>query len=548
MKSRKKGLGIVALAIALFAVLVGFAPATAHAEVKDTDVARIGDTGYATLNEAVSAVGDGQTIEVIKDIPNATGMAVKSGSNFTIDFGGFTYTLVGPGAGSSGTETNAFQLLKDSTIVFKNGTVDVAENANNVKRIIQNYANLTLENMQFNTENLGSNENYALSFNNGDIVFKGNTSVHTSAPDVIAFDVCKYSIYPSAKVTFDDTYTGQIGGKIVYDAPSSDTHKITVNGNGTFVGIEPSTTEGASDAALEAVKVTKGTFSDSNVVNYMTDSVVALKDESGFKVMTDAEAKASGAAASVEKDGKTVYFTDAEEAKDYATENQLEGDPVKPVAYTVTFTDAQFNTKVDAQTVNFGEFVKKPDMPAIKDGYKFDGWFNGEDEFDFVNDSVKGDVTLTAKWTKAETPVITANDFTWDLAKGELTNADVFELSGAKAEPLDGDIFNFGVLTSDLEALLAAAKDGKTGAYELEFLVNESEEPYDQIASKKIKVTLVNSAKPADKTEDGKKDEGKKAEAALPKTGDASMLPMLVTSGAGVAAIAAGVIASKRRK
>ena len=151
-------------------------------------------------------------------MPNANGIAVPSEKSFTVDFNGHTYTLTGPGAGSSSTETNGFQLLKDSTITFQNGTIRIGQNANNIKRIIQNYANLTLEDMHFFAEHQADGEDYALSFNNGNIVFKGNTSVITSNNNVIAFDVCKFSSYPGVTVTFDETYTGTINGKIVYDS------------------------------------------------------------------------------------------------------------------------------------------------------------------------------------------------------------------------------------------------------------------------------------------------------------------------------------------
>ena len=117
------------------------------------------------------------------------------------------YTLSGPGAGSPPTETNGFQLLEDSTVTFQNGTVNIAPDANNIKRIIQNYADLTLENMRFETMNQVGGEDYALSFNNGTIVFKGTTSIVTSSRDVIAFDICKFSSYPSVCVNFDESYT-----------------------------------------------------------------------------------------------------------------------------------------------------------------------------------------------------------------------------------------------------------------------------------------------------------------------------------------------------
>ena len=239
------------------------------------DVAQIGNVGYKTLNEAVKNVKDGETITVLADIDNATGMAVPSGSNFTIDFDGHTYTLIGPGAGSTGTETNGFQLLKDSNITFRDGVIRIAPNANNIKRIIQNYANLTLENMTFYSANQAGGENYALSFNNGDIVFKGNTSVISSSDDIIAFDICKFASYPSAKVTFAEDYSGSVNGKIVYDSPNADTHKLTINGNGTFGTIE------ATAGSTPNIDISGGTFENINTNVTITAKEVAKVETNG---------------------------------------------------------------------------------------------------------------------------------------------------------------------------------------------------------------------------------------------------------------------------
>ncbi len=213
---------------------------------------------YATLKEAINDVKNGGTITLTSNVDNAAGISVPSGKNFTLDFNGKTYTLKDPGAGSAGTESNGFQLLKDSTITFKNGTIKVAPGNSSIKRIIQNYANLTLENMQIYAANQVGGEDYPLSFNNGNIVFKGNTSIITSSDSNIAFDVCKFSSYPSTTVTFDESYTGTINGKIVYDATDANTHKLTIKGNGTLGKIEASS--GSESAAKDAIEVSGGRF------------------------------------------------------------------------------------------------------------------------------------------------------------------------------------------------------------------------------------------------------------------------------------------------
>ena len=220
--------------------------------------AEINGKKYKTLKEAIENVQSGDTISVLRDVSDAQGISVPSNSNFTIDFQNHTYTLKGPGAGSSGTETQGFQLLKDSNITMKNGTIRVAENPDNIKMVIQNYANLTLENVQIHAENVGDNGDYPLSFNNGNIVFSGNTSVYPKNPDNIALDVCQFGSYPSVNVTFDESYTGTIAGKIEYSSNNAQTHTLTIKGNG-HIG-EIIVAAGAGEAAKDAINVSGGRF------------------------------------------------------------------------------------------------------------------------------------------------------------------------------------------------------------------------------------------------------------------------------------------------
>ena len=204
------------------------------------NVARIGDVEYKTLNEAIENVQVGDTIELIDDVHDATGISVPSGSNFTIDFHEHEYVLTGPGAGSTNTETNGFQLLKDSTLVFKNGTIRIAEGAKNIKRIIQSYADVTFENMEFYSKNQVGGENYALSFNAGSVLFSGSTKIISSSADVISFDVCYWAsggYTEGVNVSFDKTFTGSVNGAIVYDSTDRSKANLTINGSGAFGAI-----------------------------------------------------------------------------------------------------------------------------------------------------------------------------------------------------------------------------------------------------------------------------------------------------------------------
>ena len=275
------------------------------AETRTEDPFKIGETGYATLAEAVKAVSVGETIKLTQDLDDAPGVSVPAGKNFTLDFGGHTYTLKNPGAGSTGTETNGFQLLKDSTITFKDGTIRISEENGNggggkpIKRVIQNYANLTLEDMQIDAEHQYGSQDYVLSFNNGNIIFKGNTSIYTTEPEAIAFDVCYWAEggYNGTYVTFEEGYSGTIGGTIVYDSTDPKKGKLTINGSGNFVGIKTS----ASSSSGVTIEISGGTFENSFPAEYLAGNV-ALKEQADGTFIV-------GEATPVAKIGEKTYTT-----------------------------------------------------------------------------------------------------------------------------------------------------------------------------------------------------------------------------------------------
>ncbi len=265
---------------------------------------KIGETGYATLADAVKEVSEGGTITLTQNLYDAPGVSVPAGKNFTLDFGSHTYTLKNPGAGSTGTETNGFQLLSGSTIKFKNGTIRISEENGNgegkpIMRVIQNYADLTLEDMQIYAEHQYGSQNYVLSLNNGNIIFKGNTSIYTTDPEAIAFDVCywKDGGYNGTYVTFEDGYSGTIGGTIVYDSTDKEKGRLTIKGSGNFVGIE--TSESSSNGVT--IEISGGTFKNSFPAEYLAENV-ALKEQADGTFMVDE-------ATPVAKIGEKTYTT-----------------------------------------------------------------------------------------------------------------------------------------------------------------------------------------------------------------------------------------------
>ena len=341
-------------------------------------VAMTGATLYSSLGEAIEKVQADDIIYILKDVPDAAGITVASDKKFTVDFGGHEYILTDPGAGSPGTKSNGFQLLKNSDITFKNGTIRIAEGTTSIKRIIQNYANLTLEDMHFYAENQADGQNYPLSFNNGRITFKGDTEIITPDDNNIAFDVCKFNNYPNVTVTFDESYTGTINGRIVYDSSDANTHKLYIKGNGTFGSIE--CTSGSDSAAKDGIKVTSGNFAESVNEDYLADEVKAKLESH-----SNTEARFS-------------YYTSLEDALKAAKP----GDKVTEVnhdnskaQYTVTLKYDDGATPDSVYTVSENTTITLP-TPS-RSHYSFEGWYNGNNLVESPY-TVTGDVELTAKW------------------------------------------------------------------------------------------------------------------------------------------------------
>lgn len=190
-------------------------PVTGKYVVEQVSVAKIGDTYYATLPAAVAAAIQSNSASVTIELVGTPGASIQgsgvkiptANKTIIIDFKGMTYVAGDPAVGSTGTETQAFQLLRDNNITLKNGTITSLAGSN-VKMLIQNYSNLTLENITLDGSNLNiaASGAYTLSNNNGDVVIGNGTEV-IAKDGGFAFDVCYYASYPSVHVTVEDGAT-----------------------------------------------------------------------------------------------------------------------------------------------------------------------------------------------------------------------------------------------------------------------------------------------------------------------------------------------------
>lgn len=256
-------------------------------------VAQIGAVKYKTLAEAVDAVPTNKTeteIVLLKDYIGS-GIKVVADKNIVFNLNGKTYTVDKPTVGSSGTETNGFQLLKDSKVTFKNGTLNSATGADclpNGGILIQNYCDLTLENVTLDTS-ANSNISYVISNNFGSLTAKGNTVIK-AADGKVAFDLWygmnRDGLYDDGvSVTFGTDFTGSVTGKIEYGAHSRVTSKdwmnkakLTIaNGNFDTAFVDSNPREGIKSTDFN-ISISGGTFSDLSALDYLAeDANVTVK-------------------------------------------------------------------------------------------------------------------------------------------------------------------------------------------------------------------------------------------------------------------------------
>lgn len=271
---------------------------------------------FATLEKAIAEAKDGDTVTLLKDC-SGNGIKIETrnfaNAGLTVDFGGCTYTVGGVLVGSSGTGSNAFQLLEGGKITFRNGTIagvtegtKPAEDTPNWHGapaiVIQNYCDLTLKGM---TVSGGDETVYTVSNNHGNVVIEdstinaGKAKGYTSP--AVAFDVCGYDSYDGVSVTVKGSST--INGDIEVSRSSNNTH-------GVGLALESGTINGKLkiDSSIKnntATTVTKGgNVTVAAPVGYAWNAegtlveAVAQIGENGYVTLADAIAAA--------EDGNTV--------------------------------------------------------------------------------------------------------------------------------------------------------------------------------------------------------------------------------------------------
>ena len=384
------------------------------------NVAKIGSTEYETFEAAFAAAEDGDVITLLAD---CAGNGIKAPQSkffyegLTVDFNGFTYTVDGATVGSTGTQTNGFQLLKDNKITFKNGTI-YSEKA---KILVQNYSNLTLKNMTLTLNNTSYAGAYTLSDNNGNVVIDGSTINANPTEGSFAFDVCRYSSYPSVFVEVKGD--SKINGNVEISASGSnakDGFGLTLTA-GSLLGdvvLDASAAAAMEQNATKAFVMKADDFNANAPEGFKWENGLLVNEEfSGEKVtLSKKAAQYTGQdytqEVSVVRVGSTVADYTIEWVKSplknagvYKGIVMWSGQPAGIASFEIT--PADLSLVATGMTKVYGE----PDPDPI---YTLQGFVNGETSYDINIEGVKMKRKEAGENVGIYSYVLDIADATWD--------------------------------------------------------------------------------------------------------------------------------------
>lgn len=347
------------------------------------NVAKIGETEYLTLIDAIEAVQDGETITLVSDaeggfdVGNSTGTAPKK---FILDMAGYTLDIKEP-VGSTNTVTNGVRVLANSELTIKNGTINAS--SEKVKVVVANYGKLVLEDMKVNS---GVNTLYTIN-NRGNLTLKGNTAVESSKAGgnvAITNDPYDY-IYENVNAALniqDETVTvGNILVERYGNSKNSGVPEINISA-GTIEKIQDD-----GNTAIEFVgNITGGNYSTHVDVKFLNENnLVEVKAVNGE---TETYSYYATVADAMKDAGNSAVIKDLS-----LTEGQTK--------YTVVLDYGYDDIK---QEITVAENAKITLPELTREKFTFKGWeealetYEGNTEY-----TVVGNISFMANWKAVST-------------------------------------------------------------------------------------------------------------------------------------------------
>ena len=371
----------------------------------EKDLFAIGSQTYATLGDAVKAASGMEGTVTIRMLDNASGggVVVQSDSDIVLDFGGYTYTVGAPTVGSIGTETNGFQLLRDSNVIMRNGTIKASDYLD-LRILIQNYSDLTLENMTLDART-ATRCDYAASNNFGSLTVTGDSNIYAQ-PGQKAFDVYYWpdnGYADGVTVTIDTT--GEIVGDVEYGSDGTAAGKADIAEkaalnvvNGKIDG--EISTNGLNAANDTNINVTGGIFtSDTTWTGYTKNAEVKAELQSGGETEAYWYGPANRTIDASDYDGVVVTKAASNAVKVAGSDVEVTNGTAAPLS-------------VNGNTVPAGETVVVTREPAERD-------------------TTGGDYFGNAKWAEVKREIAAAEE--GDTIKVSATGLPWFPSSVARA-------------------------------------------------------------------------------------------------------------------
>ena len=262
-------------------------------------IAAIGDEKYETLQEAINAceAGAETTIKLLVDVEDGSAFEIADSKknanlNIIIDFDNHSYNVTKNAVGSARTKSQAMHFASGNTLTLKNGTISSAATSeeNNLKMMMQNYCDLTLDGMTIDCSNIngGTYPDYS-----------GTTYEYWSLKSVPVFNFnTGNATIKNTTISFRD---GDNVGLCVDGGTVALGEGVVVNGAVSAVSGSVTITDGKYSGAVTAdqatLKISGGVYTKVPADEYCADGFVvtdntdeATKDQYLYTVKTKEEA------------------------------------------------------------------------------------------------------------------------------------------------------------------------------------------------------------------------------------------------------------------
>ena len=376
MKKRLLALVLSILMICLQAATV-FATPIENCPGGCSHFAAIGTTHYDSLEEAIEAAVDGDTITLLADIPAQAALTISK--SITLDLGGKTLT----GANTA----EEVLILVDKDFTLRNGTVTTKVGT----CLMTMQSNIIIEE---SASILAGEEAYAFVFSSSD---PENTETFTA---VLAGKLCTEGTYPAVSILVAEKSLANVTIEETASILSPKANALEFHGNGALT-VNGGTFQGKDHAII--LNIPQNGAIDASVVGGMFTS--------GKEPISILKGIGATAPAGFITGGTFAKTPAAYLADNYGVIKNSDGTYTVVTSFKLTFKANGGSGKMKTVSVKCGKSVKLPKngFTAPK-GKVFAGWKIGSKVYAAGKSyTPKGNVTVTAQW-KDKTQSSTSTD------------------------------------------------------------------------------------------------------------------------------------------